>query len=136
MIVISKTSATDTNAVQLAREIQTKLKEGAPFSEMANIYSQGSQQRQGGDWGWIETDKLRKELAEAAVRLTPGQIGETINTDDSLYIMQVEDKKAAHPKPLAEVRVEIEKTLRVQQQAQLQKQWIDGLKKKTFVRYF
>ena len=35
-----------------------------------------------------------------------------------------------------DVRNEIEKTLRTQQQAQLQKQWIDGLKKKTFIRYF
>ena len=68
--------------------------------------------------------------------LAPGQTSEVINTDDSIYLMLVEDKKAAHPKPLAEVRSEIEKTLRVQQQAQLQKQWIDGLKKKTFIRYF
>jgi len=29
-----------------------------------------------------------------------------------------------------------EKTLRIQQQAKLQKQWIEGLRKKTFIRYF
>lgn len=136
MIVIAKTSTADTNAVLLAREIKSKLTDVASFSEMASVYSQGSQQRRGGDWGWIETGKLRKELADAAALLAPGQISDTINTDDSIYLMLVEDKKAAHPKPLAEVRVEIEKTLRVQQQAQLQKQWIDGLKKKTFIRYF
>jgi peptidyl-prolyl cis-trans isomerase SurA len=136
MIVIPKTSADDTNAVKLAQEIAVKIKEGASFVEMAAVYSQGSQQHQGGDWGWIETGKLRKELAEAAAPLVPGQVSEAINTDDSVYLMLVEEKKPAHAKPLADVRGEIEKSLRVQQQAQLQKQWIDGLKKKTFIRYF
>lgn len=136
MIVFPKTSADDTNAVKLAQEIAVKIKEGASFVEMATVYSQGSQQHQAGDWGWIETGKLRKELAEAAAPLAPGQTSEVINTDDSLYLMLVEEKKPAHAKPLADVRGEIEKTLRVQQQAQLQKQWIDGLKKKTFIRYF
>ena len=136
MIVFPKTSADDTNAVKLAQEIAVKIKEGASFVEMATVYSQGSQQHQGGDWGWIETGKLRKELAEAAAPLAPGQTSEAINTDDSVYLMLVEEKKPAHAKPLADVRGEIEKSLRVQQQAQLQKQWIDGLKKKTFIRYF
>jgi peptidyl-prolyl cis-trans isomerase SurA len=136
MIVFPKTSADDTNAVKLAQEIAVKIKEGASFVEMATVYSQGSQQHQAGDWGWIETGKLRKELAEAAAPLAPGQTSEAINTDDSVYLMLVEEKKPAHAKPLADVRGEIEKSLRVQQQAQLQKQWIDGLKKKTFIRYF
>ena len=136
MIVFPKTSADDTNAVKLAQEIAVKIKEGASFVEMATVYSQGSQQHQAGDWGWIETGKLRKELAEAAAPLAPGQTSEVINTDDSLYLMLVEEKKPAQAKPLADVRAEIEKSLRVQQQAQLQKHWIDGLKKKNYIRYF
>jgi parvulin-like peptidyl-prolyl isomerase len=102
---------------------------------MASIYSQGSQQHQGGDWGWVERPVLRKELADAAFSLAPGQTSEVIDSPDAVYLMQVEDKRTAHAKPLADVRLEIEKTLRVQQQAKLQKQWIDGLKKKTFIRY-
>ena len=59
-----------------------------------------------------------------------------IDTSDAVYVMQVVDKKAAHAKPLADVRSDIEKTLRTQQQAVLSKQWIDGLRKKTFILYF
>ena len=55
---------------------------------------------------------------------------------DTVYVMLVEDKKAAHAKSLDIVRSDIEKTLRVQQQDELSKQWIDGLRKKTFVVYF
>ena len=136
MIVLTKSSPDDTNVVKLAREIQTKVKEGVSFIEMANVYSQGSQQRQGGDWGWVERSVLRKELAEAAFTIAPGQTSDPIETPDAIYFMLVEDKKPSHAKPLADVRGEIEKTLRVQQQAQLQKTWMDGLKKKTFIRYF
>ena len=136
MIVLNKASPDDTNALKFAREIQAKLKDGATFAEMASIYSQGSQQREGGDWGWVERSVLRKELADVAFSLPPGQTSDTIDTPDAVYLMKVEEKKSAHAKPLADVRNDIEKTLRTQQQAKLQKEWIDGLKKKTFIRYF
>ena len=142
MIVLNKTSADDTNTLDLAREILAKIKEGATFSEMATIHSQGSQRNQGGDWGWIERSKLRKELADAALPLKPGQVSDVIDAPGTgenpgaYYIMLVEDKHPAHIKPLKEVRDEIEVTLRTQIQKQLEQQWIAQLKKKTFIRLF
>jgi parvulin-like peptidyl-prolyl isomerase len=136
MIVLNKTSSDDTNTLNLARDIQTKIKEGATFQEMAAVYSQGSQQHQGGDWGWVGRPVLRKELAGDAFALPVGQVSDVIDTPDSCYLMLVEDKHPAHVRPLGEVRDDIEKTLRTQEQARLQKEWIDGLKKKNFVRYF
>jgi parvulin-like peptidyl-prolyl isomerase len=102
---------------------------------MAAIYSQGSQQHQGGDWGWVERSVLRKELSEMAFTLNAGQVSDPIDTADAVYLMLVEEKKPSHAKPLTEVRVEIEKNLKTQQQTLLQKKWIDGLKKKSFIRY-
>jgi peptidyl-prolyl cis-trans isomerase SurA len=136
MIVLNKSSATETNTVQLATEIAAKLKDGATFSDLASVYSQGSQQHQGGEWGWVERSVLRKELGEVAFTLPPGEVSAPIDTPDAVYLMLVEEKKPAHAKPLAEVRADVEKTLRVQQQAKLSKEWMDGLKKKTFIRYF
>jgi len=136
MIVLNKTSSDDTNTVALASEIGTKLKEGASFTEMAGIYSQGSQQHQGGDWGWVERSVLRKELSDVAFSLKPGQYSGAIDTPDAVYVMLVEQTRPSHARPLSEVRADIEKTLRVQQQDQLSKQWIDGLRKKTFIRYY
>ena len=136
MIVLNKTSPDDTNTLALADDIVTKLKEGASFTEMASVYSQGSQQHQGGDWGWVEKSVLRKELADVAFSLQPGQTSGAITTSDAVYIMLVEDKKAAHAKPLADVRNDIEKILVTRQQEVLSRQWIDGLRKKTFILYF
>ncbi len=136
MIVLNKTSPDDTNTLALAREIASKIKDGSSFTEMAGVYSQGSQQHQGGDWGWVERSVLRKELGDVAFSLNKGQISAPIDTPDSVYVMFVEDKTGAHTKPLADVRDDIEKTLKIQEQARLSKEWIDGLKKKTYIRYF
>jgi peptidyl-prolyl cis-trans isomerase SurA len=135
MIVLNKTSPDDTNTLNLAREIQTKIKEGATFQEMAAVYSQASQQHQAGDWGWVERSVLRKELADAAFALPVGQVSDVIDTPESCYVMLVEDKHPAHVRSLREIRDDIEKTLRTQEQARIQKEWIDGLKKKNFIRY-
>jgi parvulin-like peptidyl-prolyl isomerase len=136
MIVLNKTSPADTNTLQRANEILAEIKNGATFQEMATVYSEGSQKNQGGDWGWVERSVLRQDLADAAFALKPGQVSGAIDTPESVYLMLVEQTRPAHVKPLDEVRAEIETTLRTQEQARLEKQWIDGLKKKTFIRYF
>ena len=113
MIVLTKTSPDDTNVIKLAREIQAKIKDGTPFTEMAAIYSQGSQQHQGGDWGWVQRSVLRKELADIAFTMTPGTVSDLVDTPDTCYLMLVEDKHASHVRPLLDVATEIEKILRL-----------------------
>jgi peptidyl-prolyl cis-trans isomerase SurA len=136
MIVLNKTSADDTNTPGRANEILAQIKGGATFQEMASVNSEGSQQKQGGDWGWVERSVLRKELADVAFTLKPGQVSDVIKTPEACYIMLVEQKRPAHVRPLDEVRDEIEATLRAQQQKQLEEQWIDRLKQKTFILKF
>ena len=136
MIVLNKTASDDTNTVNLAREIRDKIKEGAAFAEMASIYSQDSLRSQGGDRGWVERSVLRKELADAAFALQPGQVSDVIETPDTCYLMLVEQTRPSHVKPLNDVRDDIEKNLRTQEQARLEKQWIARLKAKTFILHF
>ena len=52
------------------------------------------------------------------------------------YLMQVEDRRPEHFKPLSEVRPEIENTLKLVEHDRIEKLWIERLKKKTFVRRF
>ena len=136
MIVLNKASGDDTNTLSLAGEILAKIKEGATFQEMATVYSQDSQRSQGGDRGWVERSVLRKELADTAFALKPGQVSDMIETPEACYLMLVEQTRPAHVKPLNDVRNEIEVTLRTQAQKKLEQQWIAQLKKKTFIRLF
>jgi peptidyl-prolyl cis-trans isomerase SurA len=131
MIVLKKTSADDTNTPALAGEIVAKIRDGATFQQMAEVYSQGTQQKDG---DWYERSALRKELATTAFTLKSGQVSDAVDTPDSDYIMQVEKIRPAYVRPLGDVRDDIEKTLRAQEEARLEKQWIDQLKKKSFIR--
>jgi peptidyl-prolyl cis-trans isomerase SurA len=121
---------------KLADEVLAKIKEGASFAEMASLYSQSSDRKQGGERDWEELSKLKKELAEAVSKLNPGQTSDVIETPEACYIMQLVDRQPAHIKNLNDVRDEIEKILLSQQRERLQQQWISRLRKKTFVRYF
>ena len=132
MIVLNKISAADTNTLALANEILAKIRAGATFQEMASVYSQGSPQKEGGDW--YERSALRKELADAAFALKPGQVSDVVETPESDYIMLVDQIHPAHVKPLGDIRDDIEKTLRTQEQTRIEKQWIEQLKKKAFIR--
>ena len=136
MIVINKTSNDDQGVPRMAGEILAQIKQGASFSQMASVYSQGSQRNQGGDWGWVERSVLRKELADVAFTIKPGQVSDVIDTPQACYLMLVEETRPAHIKPPNEVRDGIEATLRAQQQKQLEEQWIDRLKQKTFILKF
>ncbi|MFM2082840.1 MAG: Peptidylprolyl isomerase [Verrucomicrobiota bacterium] len=137
MIVLDSAAAATAEArKKLAEEIIVKLKEGAAFSEMAAIYSGGSQRNQGGDWGWIQRKVLRPELADAAFKLTKGQTSAPVETADACYLLLVEDVHPARTLPLVEVRNDVERSVLNQDRAKAKKEWLDRLKKKIFVRYF
>ena len=136
MIVLNKSSDDDQSAHRMAEEILTQIKQGASFDQMASVYSQGSQKSEGGEWGWIDRSVLRKQLADVAFSLKPGQMSDIIDTSQACYLMLVEETRTAHVKSLSDVRDDIETTLRTQEQSHLEKQWIAGLKAKTFIRYF
>jgi parvulin-like peptidyl-prolyl isomerase len=137
MIVLTNAPDADTTQTRkLAGEILDKLNAGASFADMATIYSQGSQARSGGEWDWVEKSVLRKELADVAFTLKPGEKSGVIETPGAFYIMLVEDRKDARVKPLSDVRDQVEKLLLAKERTRLQQQWIAKLKKKTFIREF
>lgn len=135
MIVLEK-ARHQTDVLKLAKEIIAKLGEGASFAEMAGVYSDGSQAREGGSWGWVEKNVLREDLSKVAFGLAGGQHSGIIEKPEGVYIMFVEEARPAHVKPLEEVRDEIEKTLQLDERNRLQKQWLERLRRKSFVRYF
>ena len=135
MITLNKDSGNPAGTLKLANDILAEIKKGATFDQMAKLYSQDAQQAQGGDRGWVERSVLRKDLADAAFALKPGQTSGVVDLPEAYYLLYVEDAKAAHTRPLTEVWAGIEKTLRTEEQTRLEKQWIESLKRKTFCRY-
>jgi peptidyl-prolyl cis-trans isomerase SurA len=127
---------TNAGSIGLAREIAKKLDDGAPFAEMAKVYSQSPSAPQGGDMGKVDRKTLREELAKVAFALPPGKRSDPIEVGNSVFLLYVESAEPAHTRTLSEVRQEIEDTLKAQEIKRLRKQFVDRLRKKSFVRYF
>jgi parvulin-like peptidyl-prolyl isomerase len=150
MIFIKKTpmppvEAVSTNGVvevpvdpkkKMADEIVAKLEAGDSFDGMAKLYSDGKEAKQGGDWGWISREVLRKELGDVAFSLKAGQHSQVIDTADGYYILQVESVKPSSTRPLTEVRDEIEKILLQQERTKTVDAWIKSLRAKAYIRIF
>ena len=137
MIVLNKPANGDTSEIRaLAKELVQRIDAGAPFEDMAKIYSEGSQRAAGGDWGWSQRSALDPNLAAAAFALEKGQHSGVVESGPSCYLILVEDKRAAHLKPLSEVRESIEKDLLAAERVRLEKNWISRLEKKAYVRSY
>jgi len=136
LILLSKPADDAGQVRKLAGEILGKIQSGTTFAEMASIYSQGSEREAGGARDWEELAKLKEELRDSAIKLSTGQVSDVIETPAACYLVKLDGKRPAHVRPLNEVRDDIEKTILAQEHDRAQKQWIERLKKKTFVRYF
>ncbi len=107
----------DPKKMAAVREKATKAREealsGAKFEDIVAKYSDDLPTKiLGGDLGWIKKGDKPKAIDEALTKTAPGAISDLIETDYGFEIIKVEEKKASAPRPLDEVKAEIEKELR------------------------
>lgn len=134
LIRLDKKAGNNVEAVrQLAKDIITQLEAGKTFSDLANQYHADRQKQPGGEYGSIKRNDFFKELSDVAFTLQPGKHSGAIEGPESIFIIQVKEKKPAGIKPVVEVREQIEKVLVEQIMAQMQTNWIGRLRKKTYV---
>jgi peptidyl-prolyl cis-trans isomerase SurA len=121
---------------QTADNIIGQLKEGASFEDLATQYSQDTRKKQGGDWGWINREDLKPELADVAFSLGENKFSEPIRTGNDIFILYVEEKRQAGVQPLAEVRNQIERHLISQMARDATERYLERLRRDGYVRYF
>jgi peptidyl-prolyl cis-trans isomerase SurA len=123
-------------ARKVAGEVMDKIDSGVPFAEMAGVYSSGLQRSEGGDRGWVDRSYFKPELATIAFSLKPGQHSGVIDLPEACYLMMVEDVRPAHVREETEVRDDIERILKAEESLRLYKEWIERLKRKSFIQYY
>ncbi len=99
---------TDSAAKSKAEDLLKQIKAGGNFADLATKNSDDPGSKvQGGELGWLDRGKTVPEFDKTAFSLSPGQTSDVIKTQFGYHILQVEDKKSAHTRPLSEVRAEI-----------------------------
>jgi peptidyl-prolyl cis-trans isomerase D len=96
-----------------AEAVLAELRNGADFATLAKQHSEDTATaEQGGDLGYFPRGQMVAPFEEAAFSLPVGQISDVIRTPFGWHILQVEDKREAATKPLAEVEQEVKDKLR------------------------
>jgi peptidyl-prolyl cis-trans isomerase SurA len=80
-----------------ARDVMSRLKGGADFSNLAKEYSKGPAAEDGGDLGYIPKDELSPQIEMATRRLKPGEITDLLKTPAGCFILKVIDIRREKP---------------------------------------
>ncbi len=101
-------SKKDAESKAKADDLLKQIKGGANFADLAkkNSDDPGSKDS-GGELGWLDRGRTVPEFDKTAFSLPVGQTSDVIKTQFGYHILQVEDKKTAHMRPLDEVKGEI-----------------------------
>ncbi len=123
LIKSSGTAEEDGTARKKAEDLLAQIKKGADFAELAKKNSQDeSSAVKGGDLDFFPRGQMVHEFDQKAFSMEVGQLSEPVKTQFGYHIIKLTDKRPATTKTLAEVRSQIEDTLKYEQaQAAAQK---------------
>lgn len=129
-------TATPETQRKLAEEIRSKLARGADFATTAKTYSQDSHAADGGAWDWMGREQMKPSIANVAFNLKTGGLSEVINDEAAYIILTCDAIKYGTPKPMGEVRDEIEKAVSAEKSKEIIDKWMENLRKKAVIKKF
>ena len=109
-------------------EIQTKLRQGEDFAELAKQFSEGPSSKNGGDLGTFERNKMVKPFADATFSLKPGQVSDIVETQFGFHIIKVFEKMPETKLPFTDVKERLNQNMKRQKIQKETSAYIDQLK--------
>ena len=113
------------------------LSAGRKFSSVATEFSEDPETaKKGGDLGFIMKGQTLPEIANAMVKLKPGETSNVIESSIGFHIVQLINKKPSHAIALDEVRSEILNHLLKFETEKLLQSHLSKLRKKSDIKIF
>ncbi len=122
-------------ALELAQDVNKKLKEGADFAELARTYSEGPGASEGGLMGYQKKGDLNPELEAIVFNLKEGETSNIVKTTLGCFIFKVEEKQTARKLGISEARRQIEDVIYSEKAREKMKGWLEGLKKNAYIAF-
>src|SRR5262245_7590824 len=92
-----------------AKAIVIEVNKGTDFAELARQKSKDpGAAAEGGDLGWFAKDQMVPEFADAAFKMTKGQVSEPVKTQFGWHVIKVEDKRTKPVPDFAKVKDQVE----------------------------
>lgn len=136
VILIKAGAKGEREARQTLQKILGKLKKGGDFAELAQLHSQDSLAKRGGDLGFFTKDRMFGPFAKLAFQLKVGGVSEIFRTQHGLQILKVTDKKAAVNGSLETEKESIRKLLVDREIDRRKKPYLEALRKKAQIKIY
>jgi peptidyl-prolyl cis-trans isomerase SurA len=116
-----------------AQSVLDRLREGAPFDQLARRYSDGPEAKEGGVLGWFAPGTLMPALEEAAFTLPQGRISDLLGSPAGWHILLIEEREGHQLQPFEQVKETIRKQLQEQQLRDRYEEWFLELRGRAYV---
>jgi peptidyl-prolyl cis-trans isomerase SurA len=115
-------------AEQTARNAAEQLRNGAEFQTLVRQYSSGPGVDKNGDLGSLRADQMLPEIRQAIEPLGPGEFSPPVRTASGIHIFRLDEIQPSKPRPIEEVKGEIQELLFQEQSAELYEKWLKDLR--------
>lgn len=122
-------------ALDLAKDIEKKLKDGADFAQAAKAYSEGPGAGEGGMIGYVKKGDLLPEIETVVFNLKEGEVSDIIQTSLGYHIFKLEEKREARTLTLREARRDAEEAIFREKIKEKIKDWVESLKKNAYIAF-
>ncbi|NVJ17414.1 peptidyl-prolyl cis-trans isomerase [Myxococcus sp. AM010] len=117
-----------------ARRLQSQLKSGKKFADLARRYSLSADAKLGGDLGFFPRGQMPPAFDEVVFKLGVGQVSDVVSTEYGFHLFRVLERKPARKREFAEVRALVEGKLLEQKRSQAQETFEKELRQKAQVQ--
>jgi len=118
-----------------AAAVHESLLEGESFGKMAVAYSQGPAAKTGGDLGYFHRGEILPEIEKAAFSMDVGETSPVIRTMIGFHILKLRDKDLTEKdRSWKDHDRDIKNILYGRKYEETFKSWMDGLKKKAYIK--
>ena len=122
------------DAKKRMEDVYNRLKQGTPFVELADEFSDPSLSSNGGNLGLFKIDDLSPLYRDAVSGLASGEFTPVLETPNGYQILYVDEIVQSSGKSLKDATEEISETLYNQVVNEKFNAWLEGLRKKSDIR--
>ncbi len=111
-----------------ARKLQTLLRQGRKFPDLARKYSLSADAKVGGDLGFFPRGQMPPAFEEVAFKLAVNQVSDVVTTEYGFHLFKVLERRPAKKRELAEVRDAVEERLLKIKRTEAQRAFVASLR--------
>ena len=116
-----------------AEDVESRLRAGSDFAQLARNFSDGPTAPQGGDLGQFKRGALAKLLEDATFTLKEGQWTEPIRTRQGYIVLKVTQRVGGGPAPFKDVQQQVEETLYMERMEPAIRSYLTKMREEAFI---